>query len=438
MNSSDSSAPAGTARLSAPTTASPPAAGAAVGAPDAWKAFAGTRAPGRLGRMLCLDDFEALARSHLPRPIFGYVAGAAETNQSLDDNRQAFGEWAFVPRTLVGVAGRSQRVTILGREVASPFGVAPMGIAALSAYDGDRVLARAAQRCGVPFVLSGSSLTRLEDVAAAAPGSWFQAYLPGDRTRIDALLDRVARAGYETLVVTVDIPVAGNRENNLRAGFSTPLRPSLRLAWDGLTRPRWLTGTMLRTLVTHGMPHFENSFAERGAPILSSRVQRDFAARDHFDWTHVEQIRRRWKGPFVIKGLLHPDDVARARSIGADGVVLSNHGGRQLDGAVSPLRMLPAARAEAGSMTLMLDGGIRRGSDVLKALALGADFVFVGRPFNYAAAVAGEAGVVHAMHLLRDEIDRNMAMLGCRTLADLGRDHVVRRASMVDVATRAT
>ena len=396
--------------------------------PNAWGAFNGTRRSGRTAHLLALDDFEAAARRVLPRPIFGYVAGAAEDNQALDNNRQAFREIALVPRVLRNVAERDQGVTLFGQRYASPFGIAPMGIAALSAYRGDIVLARAAAAAGIPAVQSGSSLIRLEEVMAAAPGTWFQAYLPGTPERIDALLWRVIAAGVQTLVVTVDIPVAGNRENNIRAGFSTPLRPSLRLAWDGMVRPRWLAGTLLRTLARHGMPHFENSFAERGAPILSSRVQRDFAARDHFDWSHIAHIRRQWRGPLVVKGILSPQDAALARQHGVDGIIVSNHGGRQLDGAVAPLRVLPAIVEQAGSgMTVMLDGGIRRGTDVIKALALGAQAVFVGRPFNYAAAVDGEAGVAAAIDLLRAEVDRNLAMLGATTCAALGPEHLMDR-----------
>ena len=394
------------------TATTPPAE---IGAIDAWKAFSGTHEAGALARVLALDDFEPLARRRLPRSIFGYVAGAAETRASLHDNRNAFADWAFVPRVLRNVAGRSQATRLFGRDWAAPFGIAPMGIAALSAYDGDRVLARAAAAARIPFVLSGTSLTRLEEVVDAAPGSWFQAYLPGDTARIDALIERVRHAGVRTLVLTVDIPVAGNRENNIRAGFSTPLRPSLRLAWDGLSHPRWLFGTLARTLLTRGMPHFENSFAERGAPVISRNVERDFSRREHLDLSHAARIRRHWAGELVIKGVLHPDDVVAARQLGADAVIVSNHGGRQLDGAVSPLRMLPRIVEAAGPLPVMIDGGFRRGSDVLKALALGAAFVFVGRPFNYAAAVGGQAGVARAIALLREEIDRNLAMLGVTT-----------------------
>ncbi|MFT3803430.1 MAG: alpha-hydroxy acid oxidase [Burkholderiaceae bacterium] len=369
--------------------------------------------------MLALQDFEALARARLPRALFGYVAGAAETNLSLRDNLQAFEQWGLVPRVLRDVSRRTQTIPLFGREHASPFGIAPMGIAALTAYEGDAVLARSAERAGIPFILSGSSLMPMEELLRQAPGSWFQAYLPGDLKRIDALLDRVQSAGVHTLVITVDIPVAGNRENNMRAGFSTPLRPSLRLAWDGITHPRWLIGTLMRTLTHHGMPHFENSFAQRGAPLIARDVERDFSNREHLDWDHVTHIRRRWPGELVIKGVLSVDDACIAQGLGVDGLIVSNHGGRQLDGAVSALRVLPHIVRAVPSMPVMLDGGVRRGSDVLKAIALGARLVFVGRPFNYAAAVAGDAGVARAIELLRDEVDRDLAMLGVNAPTEL-------------------
>ena len=375
--------------------------------------------------ILCLDDFETAARKRLPRPIFAYYSGGVETNQSLRDNRSAFQEFGFVPRALANVAGRSTEASLFGERYAAPFGIAPMGLSALSCYRGDIVLARAAEKAGIPMIMSATSLIRLEEVKQAAPKAWFQAYLPGTTERIEALIDRIAAAGHTNLVVTVDVAVLANRENNIRAGFATPLKPSLRLAWDGMTRPRWTIGTFLRTLAKHGMPHFENSFAERGAPLLSSTVLRDFVARDNLDWSHVELIRRRWKGKFVLKGILSKTDALLARSHGVDGIMVSNHGGRQLDGAVSPLRVLPEiAEAIGGSMPVMLDSGIRRGTDVLKALALGADFVFVGRPFLYAAAVGSDAGVLHAAKLLQEEVQRDMALLGVSSVDQLGPEHL--------------
>ncbi|MGN3960854.1 alpha-hydroxy acid oxidase [Burkholderia gladioli] len=383
-----------------------------------------------LARYLSLDDFELAAKRHLPRPIFGYIAGAAERNASLDDNQRVYAEYRFITRVLRDVSKRSQSTTLFGHTWSAPFGIAPMGISALSAYRGDLVLAQAARRADIPMIMSGSSLIPLETVASAAPRTWFQAYLPGEADKIHALVERVERAGYETLVLTVDTAVLANRENNVRAGFSTPLKPSLRLAMDGITHPRWLFGTALKTLVRHGMPHFENSYATRGAPIFSRRVARDFGAKDHLNWEHVEQIRRQWKGRLIIKGLLAADDASMASDRGVDGVIVSNHGGRQLDGAVAPLRVLPEiAAAVRGRIPVMIDGGIRRGTDVLKALALGADFVFVGRPFNYAAAVAGEPGVDHAIAILRAEVQRNLGLLGLNALDELGPHMLLKEGS---------
>jgi L-lactate dehydrogenase (cytochrome) len=380
----------------------------------------------QLQDVLSLDDFESAARRHLPRPIFGYVAGAVETDWSLHDNRAAFAEFGFLPRMLVDVSKRSQQTTLFGKTYATPFGISPLGISALYAYRGDIVLATAAEAANIPMVMSSSSLIRLEDVATESKSAWFQAYLPGDVPDITALIDRVAQAGFETLVITVDSQVAGNRENNIRTGFSTPLRPSLRLAWDGMTHPRWLFGTLLRTLLRHGMPHFENNYARRGAPIISPNVLRDYSDRGHLNWEHFRLIRRLWKGPLVIKGILDKADAVASRDAGADGIIVSNHGGRQLDGAVAALRVLPGIAAACPEIPVMIDGGVRRGTDVLKALALGAKCVFVGRPFGYAAAVAGAAGVSHAIGLLSAEIDRDMAMLGIPDLRELGPERLMR------------
>lgn len=379
----------------------------------------GLREPSaRLRALRCLDDFEEAARCHLPRPVFGYIAMAVENRRSYLANRSCFDDYAFVPRVLRDVSRRSTATTLFGREYAAPFGIAPLGLSALSAYRGDLVLARAAAQANVPMIMSGSSLIRLEDVAREGLGAWFQAYLPGDLPNITALLERIGNAGFGTLVLTVDTPVTPNPEQFARSGFSSPLRPSLGLAWQGISHPRWLFGTFLKTLARHGMPHFENNYARRGAPILSPSVKRDFADRGHLNWEHFALIRKRWPGTIIVKGILHRDDARIARDMGADGIIVSNHGGRQLDGAVAPLRVLPGIVEACPGIPVMMDSGIRRGSDVLKALALGARFVFVGRPFAYAAAVGGEAGVAHAIGLLQQEIWRNMAMLGIGSVAE--------------------
>ena len=381
--------------------------------------------PRALSRIYALADFERQARRILPRRIFGFVDGGVESNEARNANRAAFAAWAFRPRVLVNTTSRSLAAELFGHTYAAPFGIAPMGATSLMAFECERVLAEAAGAANIPFVLSGSSLMPLEEILKANPNAWFQAYIPGDRPRIGALVDRVARAGYRTLVVTVDVSVAGNRENNARNGFMLPLRPSLSLAWDGITHPRWLFGNLVRTLRTRGMPHFENVDAVRGAPLISGAAERSFGRRDALDWDDIAWIRDRWPGTLMLKGILASEDAGRARQIGVDGILVSNHGGRQLDGAMPPLAAIPAVRAASGAMTVAMDSGVRRGTDVLKALALGAQFLFVGRPFLYAAAVGGVAGVRHAIALLALEIDRNMAMLGLTRLNQMSPAHLV-------------
>jgi L-lactate dehydrogenase (cytochrome) len=387
--------------------------------PPAIVARAPRAVPRSLRRYLALDDFEPMARRRLPKMLYGYIAGATETDAALRDNRRAFEEVGFVPRVLNDVSGREQTTQLFGKIYASPFGIPPMGSAALCAYRGDIVLARAAATANVPMILSASSLITLEDVRRANPDAWYQAYLAGEPSRIEPLVDRVAAAGYDTFVVTADVPVPANREKNIRNGFQVPLAITPRVAWDTVTHPDWLLGTWARTLANYGMPHFENMDAMRGPPVLSKNLMRNIGHRDQLAWKHVELIRRRWKGRLVVKGLIAPADARIARESGVDGVIVSNHGGRQLDGTVSALRTLPEIAAEAGPMTVMMDGGIRRGTDVIKALALGAHFVFVGRPFLFAAVAAGEPGVRRAITLLRDEIDRDMALLGVRNVGEI-------------------
>jgi L-lactate dehydrogenase (cytochrome) len=380
-------------------------------------------APGRLKGILCLEDFEEPARRFLPRPIFGYISGGVENNASRTANRAAFDDYQFLPRVLVNTRARHQKTTIFGRTYDLPFGFPPMGGTSLAAYKGDTVLARVAAELNTVMIQSGASLTTLERVKEVGPTAWFQAYLPGDPEIITPLVERAQRAGFEVLVLTVDVQVSANRENNVRSGYSSPLKPTPRLAWDCMVRPRWSFGTFLRTVMSQGMPHLENMGFPR-LPILGN-IERPRMARDGLAWEHVELMRRIWKGKLVLKGVLSPADVRIARESGVDGLMVSNHGGRQLDGTVAPLRMLPAVASEARGMTIMMDSGIRRGTDVLKALALGAQFVFVGRPFLYAASIAGKAGVRHAAGLLREEISRDMAMLGISSLAEMKRELLV-------------
>lgn len=373
----------------------------------------------KMQRYLALDDFEREARRRLPRMIYGFIAGAAETNAALQNNRKSFEQIGFRPRALTNVSSRSTKATLFGKDYAAPFGIAPMGAAALCAFRGDIALARAAAASQIPMIVSASSLIRLEEIRDTAPAAWYQAYWPGDMDRIAPALKRVAAAGFETLVVTTDVPLPANRENNVRNGFQLPIVLTPQVVWDTASHPRWFLRTLLQTLARHGMPHFENMEATRGPPVFSSNLTRNASMRDQLSWEHVAFMRRLWKGPLLLKGILSKEDAKLARECGVDGLIVSNHGGRQLDCAAAPLDVLPEILDQAGDMTVMIDGSIRRGTDVLKALALGARFVFVGRPFLFAAVAGGEAGVRRAIALLAEEIDRDMGLLGITSLAGM-------------------
>lgn len=368
-----------------------------------------------------LMAYEAAAKRVLPPALHYYVAGYSEDGAAHRRNLQSFRERAFVPQILVDVSGRSAATSILGTSYRQPFGIAPMGFSRLVAGDGDVALASAAAGAGVPFILSGASLTPMEAVRAAGRTSWFQAYVPGEEERICALVARVEAAGFDTLVITADTAVHGQHELAARHGFRSPVRFGPALAWQGLSRPGWLWKVLLRNRYAGLDLRFENADATRGPPIFSSTLIRDIGRRDALSWRHVEIVRRRWRGKLVIKGLMAPGDARMAHEVGADGIIVSNHGGRQIGCAVSALDALEGIAAENLPLTVMYDGGIRRGSDVLKAIRLGAAFVFVGRPMLQAAAVGGEAGVAHAVALLAAEIDTTMGLLGATNLAGLQR-----------------
>ncbi len=373
-------------------------------------------------RVLSLADFEAAARRRLPRSIFGYVQGGVEDNLTREANREAFVRRRLMPGTMKDVSGRSTAIELFGRTHGVPFGIAPMGGAALAWRGGDLALAAAADAFGAPFILTASSTVRLEEVARVAPGAWFEIHTLSDRDRLAAMADRLERAGIEVLVVMADVPVLGNRENNQRIGFTMPPKPSLRLMLDGLGHPRWVLGTAAATLVRDGMPHFENADHGIRAPMIA-RSQPPMV-RDRPSLEDLAFLRRRWKGRLVVKGVLDPADAARARDAGVDGLIVSNHGGRQLDGAVASLDALEEMAASVSGLTLMLDGGVRRGTDVLKALACGARFVFLGRPFMFALAAAGGAGVRHAFSILKAETARDMAMMGINRPEEMAARHI--------------
>lgn len=375
--------------------------------------------------ILNLDDFEAAARSRLPSALYGFAANGSERGGSVLANSRSFERWSLVPRTLVDVASVAQETSLFGVTHASPFGIAPMGGCALFAHRADLALAQAAHASGIPFVLSAASSVPLEQVMAAAPGSWYQGYIPGDEARITALLARLRSAKVAVLVITVDVPVASNRDRDRRLGFTIPLKPRLSLAVDGVLHPRWLLDTFARTLLADGIPRLPNFGGEAtGRPIIATPTAAARSDRDRFTWAHVALIRRLWSGPLVIKGVLSADDARLAREAGVDGLIVSNHGGRQLDGAVAPLDVLPEVLEAASSLPVCLDGGIRRGTDALKALALGARMVFVGRPMLYAATVGGQAGVEQAVRILQAEIKTSLALLGCNRIGELRPSHL--------------
>ncbi len=380
----------------------------------------------KVERALSLADLERAARRRLPSSIYGYVSGGSEDQSSLRANRRAFDRWRFLPRPLTDVSRRSQSIELFGSTFASPVGISPMGVSGLCRFEGDIHLACAAGKSRAPSILSAASTVPLERVMKAAPGTWYQAYLPAHRELIGPLIDRLKAAGVAVLVVTVDVQVASVRENELRNGFSIPLRLTLRLMAGGLARPRWMIETFAQTLLKAGIPHFENYAATRGGRIICAAKEDHRAGRAAMTWEVIRWIRGRWPGRLVLKGILRAEDAVTAQQAGVDGIVVSNHGGRQLDGAIASIDALPGIVAAAPGLTVMLDGGIRRGTDVLKAVALGARCAFIGRPAMYGLALGGQRGAAHVLALLRREINIDLALLGCPDVRLLGSDYLVR------------
>lgn len=372
-----------------------------------------------MGHSRCLNllEYEEAARQRLPRAIFEFISRGSQDGISHAGNREAFRQIDLVPRVLRDTSRRTSACTVLGCSWSAPFGVAPMGAMGIAAFQADLAIARACREENIPFVLSGSSLVSLERVAAENPAAWFQMYPSEDHAANAKLLNRLKASGLGTLVVTADVPVPGNRENDVRNGYSSPLRPTPRLAAGALLRPRWLLGTFARTILKEGVPHFENFPAGR-APMLGFQPVRSHR-RDSLSWDWLKKVRDTWPGLLILKGILAPEDAAEAAALGVDGVMVSNHGGRQFDGAPPPVMAIPAMLPSLQGMALMADSGFRRGSDVLKAIALGSAMTFVGRPFVYAAAVGGEEEVRRAISLLKTEIDRDLALLGCQALPEV-------------------
>jgi (S)-mandelate dehydrogenase len=376
-----------------------------------------------LRRAVTIEDLRRIAHRRLPRSSCEYLEGGAEDEVSLKRNRDVFERIVWQPRSLVGVAMPDPAVSLFGKRANLPIVIAPTGFNGLLWPNGDVALARAAATAGVPFTLSTVSNCAIETLAREAPGdNWFQLYPVKDQLTLDRLVDRARDAGYGTLVVTTDVPTLGAREWDQR-NYRAPMKLGVPALLDMLAHPVW----MWRVLLPGGVPRFENllEFLPAGGSRQSAFMGVRYLATQLnplFSWDGVARLRERWRGKLVLKGILSVDDARRAVDLGADGIVLSNHGGRQLDSAISGVELLPALAAELRDRaTLLVDGGFRRGSDVLKAVALGAHAVMIGRAALYGLAAGGEAGVGHALMLLRAEMERVMTLLGCRNVAELGR-----------------
>ena len=365
-----------------------------------------------------IADLREIAQRRLPKGLFEFVDRGAEDEVSLAHNQTALRALRFRPRMLVGVEERSPEIDLFGRRQKFPLIVAPTGMAGLLWYEGEIAAARAAAAAGIPYTLANSSLTPLEKIAEAADGElWFQAYLRADISVTHRTVARALAAGYKALTITVDTPVAANREYNRRNGFSAPFGYTPRNIADVLLHPRWLCGVLGRYLMTTGIPRHEN-YPSRGK--VTGQTGDSALRNSAVNWDHLRGLRRLWPNPLLVKGILHPDDARLAVECGADGIIVSNHGGRILDGALAPIEALPdIVEAVGARCTVIVDGGFRRGADVVKALALGARAVQVGRPPLYGLAANGEAGVRQALTIFRDEIDRVMALAGCRATGDI-------------------
>ncbi len=367
---------------------------------------------------LNVEEVRRLARRCLPRGIFDYVDRGAEDEVGLGHLRAAFDAITFNPHVLRDVSERSLATSLLGRAQPMPIAIAPTAAAGLVWHDGEIALARAAAAAGIPFCIATGSITAMERIAAESSGQlWFQLYMWHDRALSHALIDRARAAGIETLVLTVDTAALPNREYNTRNGFEIPIRASLRGGLDMMLHPRWVWQVLLRYVRAEGIPTYQHYPPGFRAKITRKATWEQVRLADTLTWDDLAELRRRWHGRLVLKGILRPDDARRAAEAGVDAIVVTNHGARNLDGAVPPIRVLPAiADAVRGRVGIIADSGIRRGSDIVKLLALGADAVLIGRAALYGTAVAGEAGARHVLEILRKEMDTTLAFLGCASL----------------------
>ena len=376
----------------------------------------------RLARAANIDDLRAIARRRLPGGIFDYIDGAAEDEVTMRANVAAFASWRFVPRVLRDVSSVDTSATLFGRSLPVPLILSPTGFSRIADSQGELAVARSAARHQLPYCLSTLSTRSIEEVAAVSDGDmWFQVYVWRDRDLTADMLARAAAAGYSTIAITVDTPVLGRRERDTRRGFTLPPTLGVSTLLDGIRHPGWT-----RDFVRGGPITFANIAAHAGggtAVTLSDFIAAQFDPS--LSWDDIAWFRERWSGRIVIKGIQSVDDAVIAADHGADGVMLSNHGGRQLDHAPAPLDLVaPVRHAVGDSLAVICDGGIRRGSDVVKALALGADACTMGRTYLYGLGAAGERGVDAAIEMLTSEMRRTMALVGLRSIDEVTLDAI--------------
>lgn len=384
-----------------------------------------------------ISDLRDIARRRLPKGLFEFIDRGSEDEVALRNNRSSFEQIKINPRFLVDVSRRSQQVTLFGKQHDLPIIIAPTGAVGLMWHEGEVHLARAAAAAGIPCALATAAMTGMEQVLEQAGGTpWFQLYMWTDRSLSHKLVERARVAGYEALIVTVDGAAAGNREYNLRNGFTIPFLFSRRNVVDVAAHPRWLLSVLAKYMLTTGMPRFENYPSEFMSKVTAAPLGHTAMRSDDLTWDDLRMLRKLWPHPLIVKGILHPEDATLAADCGADGVIVSNHGGRNLDSSPASIDALaPIADAVGHRLTVLVDSGFRRGSDVVKALALGAKAVLIGRPTLYGVAAGGEEGAARAIGIFRDEIDRTMALIGCSRIDELTRDRLIMPHSGRSAAT---
>lgn len=371
-----------------------------------------------------IEELQTIGRRRIPNFCMEYIEGGSDDELTLERNRTAFDKVGFVPKTLIDVSARSQMIDIFGKPSASPFLIGPTGFSGLVAKQGDLALAKAAAAAGIPFVLSNASTMKFSEVAEQSGARlWMQIYLYRTREHVRKLVERLKNFGIEAIVVTTDSAIYGNREWDLR-NYVRPLELNWRNKIDVAMHPRWIYDV----LVPAGVPRFANleGVLEPGKDSVKGAATAIGKELDpSLSWADIQWLRDIWPGRLIIKGIMRADDAQKAVSLGADAIVLSNHGGRQLDGAMSSFETLQeVCTAVDGRLLVMLDGGFRRGTDILKARALGAHSAWVGRATTYGLAAGGEDGVSHAISLLKAEIDRGLGLLGCADIRELDTDYV--------------